>query len=73
MPEGGYGRVYQVLWPVIGSKTASNSVPNVTPDAINDFFVSFGPKTAASVVPTGPLANRLPPAPACGLRVTRFQ
>ena len=67
----GPSRVYRVLAPIIGSKKAANTVPSVTPDAINDYFVNVGPRTAASVIaPTNPPPTRLPRVPSCGFRVS---
>ena len=63
-------RVYQVLSPIIGSKRATSTVPNVTPDAINSYFVNVGPTTVASVIaPSNPPPIRLPRVPSCAFRV----
>ena len=71
LTEAGPSRVYRVLAPIIGSKKAASTVPSVTPDAINDYFVNVGPRTAASVIaPTNPPPIRLPRVPSCGFRVS---
>ena len=71
LAEAGPRRVYRVLAPIIGSKKATGAVPNVTPDAINDYFVNVGPTTAASVIaPANPPPIRLPRVPSCGFKVS---
>ena len=63
--------MYQVLRPIIGSKKATSAVPNVSPDAINDFFVNVGPMTAATVIaPANPPPVRLPRVASCGFKVS---
>ena len=52
--KAGPGNVWRVLRPIIGSKKEAG-VPSATPDALNDYYVSIGPATAASVPrPTTP-------------------
>ena len=57
----GRGRLWQILKPVIGKKQTTSLLSNVTPDALNDYYVSVGPNTAASIpAPTAPVPTRLP-------------
>lgn len=64
----GPGKVWQVLRPIIGSKTET-AVPNVTPDALNEYYVSIGPTTAASVPePADPAPIRLPRVTSSGFK-----
>ena len=66
--KAGPGKVWQVLRPIIGSKKET-AIPNVTPDALNDYYVSIGPTTAASVPqPTEPVPIRLPRVTTGGFR-----
>ena len=60
LAKAGPGGVWRVLRPVIGSKKEA-AVPSATPDALNDYYVSIGPATAASVPrPAAPVPVRLP-------------
>ncbi|XP_043197602.1 uncharacterized protein LOC122368051 [Amphibalanus amphitrite] len=60
LAKAGPSKVWRVLRPIIGSKKEA-AVPSATPDALNDYYVSIGPITAASVPPpTVPVPVRLP-------------
>ena len=60
LAKGGPGSVWRVLRPIIGSKKEAMA-PSATPDALNNYYVSIGPATAASVPrPTTPVPVRLP-------------
>ena len=53
--------MWRVLRPLIGTKSQSPNVPNITADALNNYYVSVGPATAAAVPPpTGSVPIRLP-------------
>ena len=53
--------LWRTLAPVIGSKNARAEAPNITPDALNNYYVTVGPETAASVpAPTAEVPVRLP-------------
>ena len=53
--------MWRVLRPLIGSKTQSANLPDITADALNQYYVSVGPTTAAAVpAPTSPVPIRLP-------------
>lgn len=68
--EGRRGGLWRVLRPVIGRRQESCSIPNVTPDALNDYFASIGPTTASSVPrATSAVATRLPRVPTSSFRV----
>ena len=59
--RGDRGSLWRVLQPIIGRKKQQCQTPNVTPDALNDYYVSVGPTTAASVpAPSAPVPTRLP-------------
>ena len=61
LDKKGRGRFWQILKPVIGKKQTTSLLSNVTPDALNDYYVSVGPNTAASIpAPTAPVPTRLP-------------
>ncbi|XP_043234147.1 uncharacterized protein LOC122387763 [Amphibalanus amphitrite] len=60
LDKAGPGSVWRVLRPIIGSKKET-AVPSATPDALNDYYVSIGPATAASVPrPAATVPVRLP-------------
>ena len=53
--------LWRVLRPLIGAKAKQSSIPNITPDALNSYYVTVGPTTAASVpTPVSPVPVRLP-------------
>ena len=53
--------MWRVLRPLIGTKSQSSNMPNITADALNNYYVSVGPATAAAVPPpTNPVPIRLP-------------
>ena len=53
--RGGKRSLWRVLQPVIGRKQQHADPPTVTPDALNDYYVTIGPATAAGVPrPTHP-------------------
>ena len=59
--RGDRGGLWKVLRPVIGSKKQRCEVLNITPDALNAYYIAIGPSTAASVpAPTAPVPVRLP-------------
>ena len=47
--RGDRGGLWRVLRPVIGHKKQQSQAINITPDVLNDFYVSVGTDTAASV------------------------
>ena len=49
--RGGRHSLWRALRPVIGRKQATVETPTVTPDALNDYYVTIGPATAAAVPP----------------------
>ena len=68
LDKAGPGSVWRVLRPIIGSKKET-AVPSATPDALNDYYVSIGPATAASVPrPAAPVPVRLPRVTTSGFR-----
>ena len=59
-----------MLKPVIGRKQQQCTVPNVTADALNDYYVSIGRLTAANVPPSpGPIPTLLPRVMTCSFKV----
>ena len=61
---------WRVLRPLIGQKLKQTSAPNITPDALNNYYISIGPTTAASVTrPNSPLPIRLPRVTSSSFRV----
>ena len=71
LDEAGPSRTWQVLRPIIGTNKTAADAPNVTADAINAYFVSVGPSTAASVPPPqSDVPVKLPRVPACGMRLS---
>ena len=70
----GSSSLYRVIRPVIAGKVnRARDLPVATPDEMNDFFVSVGPRVAASLAGLGPPPDvpcRLPRVGACGFRVT---
>ena len=57
----GRSGLWRALTPIIGKKQTASEPPNITPDALNNFYVTIGPTTAASVpAPTAPVHIRLP-------------
>ncbi|KAF0301764.1 RNA-directed DNA polymerase from mobile element jockey [Amphibalanus amphitrite] len=68
LAKAGPSKVWRVLRPIIGNKKEV-SVPNATPDALNDYYVNIGPSTAASVPqPATPVPIRLPRVTTSGFR-----
>ena len=61
LARGDRGGLWRVLRPVLGSKREQREVPRMTPDALNDYYVTVGPRTAASVpAPIAHVPVRLP-------------
>ena len=61
LAKGGRASLWRALSPVIGKKKTVSEPPNITPDALNDYYVTIGPATAASVPQaTAPVHTRLP-------------
>ena len=58
LTKAGPNKVWRVLRPIIGCRKEV-AVPNATPDALNYYYVSTGPATAASV-PSQQSRCRLP-------------
>ena len=68
--RGDRGGLWRVLRPVIGRKQQTCEVPRITPNALNDYYVSIGPATAASVpAATVCVPMRLPRVPAAAFEV----
>ena len=58
--QKGRTRLWHVMRPVLGRKQSQSPSLDITPDALNDYYVSVGPLTAASVPPaTAPIPVRL--------------
>ena len=51
--QKGRSRFWQILRPIVGTKKSNSRTMTVTPDALNDYYISIGPVTVASV----PAAN----------------
>ena len=49
LARAGRNGVWRTLRPLIGRKQQQTTVPSITPDALNDYYASVGPATAASV------------------------
>ena len=49
LASAGRNGMWRTLRPIIGHKQQKTSVPNIAPDTLNDYYVSVGPTTAASV------------------------
>ena len=60
--QNGRNKFWQILRPLVGSKKNVKSHPiNVTPDALNDYYISIGPVTVDTVPATSALVpTRLP-------------
>ena len=70
LARGGRAALWRVLRPVIGRKQQQCAVPNITPDALNDYYATVGPRTAASVpAPAVPVTTLLPRVLTCSFRV----
>ena len=68
--QRGRGGLWRVLQPVIGRKQQKSAVPNVTVDALNDYYASIGRVTAASVPSSpGPIPTLLPRVMTCFFKV----
>ena len=53
--------MWRALEPVIGKKKEASEPPNITPDALNNFYVNIGPSTSSGIPPaTQPVHTRLP-------------
>ncbi|XP_043191333.1 uncharacterized protein LOC122364724, partial [Amphibalanus amphitrite] len=58
LARGGRAALWRVLRPVIGRKQQQCAVPNITPDALNDYYATIGPRTAAGVpAPAAPVTT----------------
>ncbi|XP_043210812.1 uncharacterized protein LOC122375471 [Amphibalanus amphitrite] len=71
LARSGRAALWRVLRPVIGRKQQQQcTVPNITPDALNDYYVTVGPSTSASVpAPATPVTTVLPRVLTCSFRV----
>ena len=74
--EAGRGHMYRSTRPIIAAKKTRNSVPELDPDILNQFFASVGVRTAAAVAETrradpaaGDLPVRLPRVATCQFQV----
>ena len=74
--EVGRGQMYRCIRPIIAVKKTSNSVPDLDPDTLNQFFASVGMRTTAAVADTrradpaaGDLPVRLPRVATCQFQV----
>ena len=69
--EAGPSKMWTVLRPVIGAKRSdSSAAPNCTADALNAYYVSVGPTTAASVpAPQTALPLIVPRVLSCAFRL----
>ena len=68
--RGDRGGLWRVLRPVIGRKQQTCKVPRITPNALNDYYVTIGPSTADSVpAATVPVPMRLPRVMTCAFKV----
>lgn len=71
--EAGPARMWTVLRPVIGAgKSATAAAPACTPEALNAYYVSVGPTTAASVpapLLRTPVPVRIPRVLTCSLQL----
>ena len=69
----GSGALYRAVRPLIAGKRSSTAhLPSATPDELNTYFVSVGPRVAADLASLGPPPDvpcRLPRVGACGFRV----
>ena len=69
--QRGRGGLWRVLRPVIGHKQQQCPVPNVTADALNDYYASIGRLTAARVPPSaGSTPTLLPCVMTCSFEVS---
>ena len=69
---GGAASVWRSIRSVVGDSRPSRAVPDATPDQINEYFVSVGPRVAGEVASQGAsphLACRLPRVGACAMRL----
>ena len=67
--EAGPSKMWSVLRPIIGSGKETTAAPACTPDALNAYYVTVGPNTAASVPsPTAPLPVIIPRVMTCAFR-----
>ena len=70
LARGGRSALWRVLRPVLGRKQQQCEVPDITPDALNDYYVTVGVRTAASVPSaTVPVPSLLPRVLTCSFRV----
>ena len=70
LARGGRAALWRVLRPVIGRKQQQSAVPNITPDALNDYYATIGPRTADGVpAPASPVTTVLPRVLTCSFRV----
>ena len=68
--EEGSGALWKVIRPAVESGKATRTLSDVTPDQLNQFFVSVGPRVAGEVRGMGDapdLPCRLPRVGACAL------
>ena len=70
LARSGRAALWRVLRPVLGRKQQQCAVPNITPDCLNDYYVTIGPRTAARVpAPASPVTTLLPRVITCSFRV----
>ena len=68
--RGDRGGLWRVLRPVIGRKRQTCEIPKITPNALNDYYVTIGLATAASVpAATMRVPTRLPRVQTCAFKV----
>lgn len=71
--EEGLNSIWRAAKSAVGSKTAERKLPGVSPDCMNEYFVSVGPRVADEVRDTGEtpdLPCRLPRVGACALELS---
>ena len=70
---GGAASMWRSIRSVVSGRRPARIVPNATPDQINEYFVSVGPRVAGEVASRGTsphLACRLPRVGACALTLS---
>ena len=71
--RGDRGGLWRVLRPIIGRKQQQCEIPRITPDALNNYYVTVGPSTAASVpVATDSVTTRLTRVSTCAFEVRQI-
>ena len=70
---GGTASMWRNIRPVVSGRRPARILPNATPDQINEYFVSVGPRVAGEVSSRGTsphLVCRLPRVGACALTLS---